>query len=202
MCDLSEPRQRLALLDRDGVIVENVKRSIKRVRDFRLIPKAVEAIVRLNAEGYRVVVCTNQPEVCRGAMSEGQLDEIHSELQQILAAQGAMIEEFICCTSAKKNPRLKPAGGMLTDALHRYQAQASVTPFIGDQIDDLKAAFHAGCLGVLVRTGLGEKALRFKPPEYLLPLRVADDLLDAVEIVLRTGRPPSSPALPVLGARH
>ena len=49
---------------------------------------------------------------------------------------------------------------MLREALARFGARAADTPFVGDQVEDLKAAFHAGCRRVLVRTGLGRKRQR------------------------------------------
>jgi len=49
---------------------------------------------------------------------------------------------------------------MLREALAIYGAKAAETPFVDDQADDLKGAFHAGCPRILVRTGLGRRALR------------------------------------------
>ena len=63
----------------------------------------------------------------------------------------------MCCICERKTPRMKPAAGMLREALARFGARAADTPFVGDQVEDLKAAFHAGCRRVLVRTGLGRK---------------------------------------------
>jgi D-glycero-D-manno-heptose 1,7-bisphosphate phosphatase len=68
---------------------------------------------------------------------------------------------------------------MLREALAHYGARAQETPFVGDQADDLKAAFHAGCRRILVRTGLGEKALAVGLPDYLKPFTVAGDLREA-----------------------
>ena len=65
----------------------------------------------------------------------------------------------------RKTPRMKPAAGMLREALVGYGANPADTPFVGDQLDDLKAAFHAGCRRVLVRTGLGRKALEGGLPD-------------------------------------
>jgi len=74
---------------------------------------------------------------------------------------------------------------MLKEALSHYGAQASDTPFIGDQADDLKAAFHAGCRRILVRTGLGTKALAVGISDYLKPFGVADNLLAAALGILQ-----------------
>ena len=78
--------------------------------------------------------------------------------------------------------------GMLGEALARYRAIPAETPFVGDQVDDLKAAFHVGCRRVLVRTGLGRKALEDGLPQYVSPVAVHDDLAAVVDAQL-AGKP-------------
>jgi D-glycero-D-manno-heptose 1,7-bisphosphate phosphatase len=73
---------------------------------------------------------------------------------------------------------------MLGEALARYRAIPAETPYVGDQADDLKAAFHAGCRRVLVRTGLGRKALEDGLPQYVSPVAVHDDLGAVVDAQL------------------
>jgi D-glycero-D-manno-heptose 1,7-bisphosphate phosphatase len=80
--------------------------------------------------------------------------------------------------------RAQDPAGMLREALADYGARAAETPFVGDQVNDLKAAFHAGCPRVLVRTGLGWKALEDGLPPYLEPVAVCDDLAAAVDAYL------------------
>ena len=175
----------LFLLDRDGVVVVNRKDNIKTPAGLQLIPGAAEAIARLNRAGYDVAICTNQPEVARGVMSHEELDAVHEALTAMLAAKGARIGRILCCTCDAKSPRMKPAAGMLQEALANYGARAANTPFVGDQLADLKAAFHAGCPRVLVCTGLGRKALEGGLPQYLEPVAVHDDLAAAVDAHFR-----------------
>ena len=177
----------LFLLDRDGVLVVNCKDNIKTAADLKLIPGSAEAIARLNAAGFDVAICTNQPEVARGAMSHEQLDAVHEALKGMLQAKGAQVGAILCCTCDRKTPRMKPWPGMLREALARYGATAAATPFIGDQADDLKAAFHAGCKPVLVRTGLGDKALADGLPSYIGPMAIHDDLAAVVDDHLANG---------------
>ncbi len=174
----------LFLLDRDGVVVVNRKDNIKTPAGLALIPGAAEAIARLTAAGIDVAICTNQPEVARGAMSHDQLDAVHDALSRMLAAKGARVGRILSCICDRKTPRMKPAAGMLREALANYGARAAETPFVGDQVDDLKAAFHAGCPRVLVRTGLGQRALEDGLPQYLEPVAVYDDLGAAVDAYL------------------
>lgn len=171
----------LYLIDRDGVVVVNRRDNIKTRAQLELIHGSADAIGRLNRAGFDVAICTNQPEVARGAMTHAELDAVHDALRQMLAAQGARIDAILCCTCERKTPRLKPAPGLLIEALSRFGAEAKQTPFVGDQADDLKAAFHAGCPPVLVRTGLGRKALEDGMPAWVGPVAVYDDLAAAVD---------------------
>jgi D-glycero-D-manno-heptose 1,7-bisphosphate phosphatase len=174
----------LFLLDRDGVVLVNRPTNIKMPADLEFLPGAPEAIARLNAAGFSVAICTNQPEVARGAMTPRQLDAVHAALQEMLAAKGARVDTILCCCRDCKCPRRKPAAGMLIEALMRYGAAPADTPFVGDQLDDLKAAFHARCKRVLVRTGLGRQTLEEGIPDYVSPISVHEDLCAAVEAQL------------------
>jgi D-glycero-D-manno-heptose 1,7-bisphosphate phosphatase len=178
----------LFLLDRDGVVVVNRKDNIKTPAGLVLIPGSAEGIARLNAAGIDVAICTNQPEVARGAMSREDLDAVHDALAAMLAAKGARLWRILSCICEHKTPRMKPGGGMLREALVSYGARAAETPFVGDQADDLKAAFHAGCPRVLVRTGLGRKTLKEGLPDYVQPVAVYDDLAAVVEAHLGNRR--------------
>src|SRR5215475_5169460 len=104
---------KLFLLDRDGVVVVNRRDNIKSAEQLVLVPGAAEAIARLNSAGWRVALCTNQPEVGRGAMTKQQLDAVHEELEARLAETGARLDLILCCTSIRKCPTRKPAAGML-----------------------------------------------------------------------------------------
>lgn len=178
---------KLALLDRDGVIVVNRATNIKRPEDITLIKGAAEGISRLNADGFTVAICTNQPEVARGAMTEPELQGVHVALVALLKARGAVVDRIFSCTNFRKCPYRKPAAGMLREALAYYGANPEQTPFVGDQADDLRAAFHARCRRILVTTGLGAKALVAGFPHYLQPVIVCEDLLAAAARIVQSG---------------
>ena len=178
---------RLCLLDRDGVVVVNRSDNIKRPDQLTLIAGAGEAIARLNRARLAVAICTNQPEVGRGAMTREELDAVHGALQARLSEAGASADRIFTCASIFKCPRRKPGPGMLREALAAFGARAAETPFIGDQVDDLRAAFHTGCPRVLVKTGLGDKTLAGGLPDYVAPVAVYTDLAQAVQGLLNEG---------------
>jgi D-glycero-D-manno-heptose 1,7-bisphosphate phosphatase len=177
---------RLFLLDRDGVL--NVDRGdfVKHPGELVMIPGAARAVARLNQAGIRVAICTNQSVVGRGIIGRDQLDRIHRELAERLAAEKARIDLLLDCTDHpdRSGPRRKPQPAMLLEALRHFGARAADTPMAGDTLGDLQAAQRAGCKRVLVRTGQGQKTQGAGLPEEVLPVSVHEDLGAAVEAYL------------------
>jgi D-glycero-D-manno-heptose 1,7-bisphosphate phosphatase len=109
-------------------------------------------------------------------MTLAQLRQVHRALDAMLRSEGAMIDHIFSSTSSL----------MLREALAYYGARTEETPFVGDRADDLKAAFHAGCRRVLVRTGLGAKAVASGLPDYVRPVTICENLHTAAVAVVRS----------------
>ncbi|MBM3538577.1 MAG: HAD-IIIA family hydrolase [Alphaproteobacteria bacterium] len=177
---------RLVLLDRDGVLNEEVPNYVKHPGELRLLAGSARAVARLNRAGTKVAVCTNQSAVGRGIIDEAMLERVHQQLREELAREGAHLDAIFACTDHpdRATRRRKPGPGMLEEALSRFKATPSETPMIGDHRRDLEAALAAGCQRHLVRTGHGAKAQAEGIPPALLPVRVHDDLAAAVAALL------------------
>ena len=150
----------LLLLDRDGVINQDLPQGVRRREDFHLIPGSLKAIADFKKKGVRVAVVSNQALVGRGELSPQGLDALHQFLQDELALLGAQIDHFFVCTDKDPSARRKPAPGMLLEAMALFQASPLETVMVGDDLRDFEAARGAGCSFVLVRTGKGERHLK------------------------------------------
>lgn len=177
---------RLALLDRDGVLNQDRPQSVRSPGDLVLLPRAGEAVARLNRAGVRVAIVSNQSVVGRGIIDAAMLDRIHDRLRDELARDGGRIDAILIAPDAPDapTPRRKPGDAMLREALARFGAAAAETPMIGDDLRDLEAAAAVGCRRVLVRTGKGRATQAAGLPPHVLPVAVYEDLWSAVDALL------------------
>jgi D-glycero-D-manno-heptose 1,7-bisphosphate phosphatase len=152
-------KDRLIILDRDGVINVDSDRFIKHPDEWKPIPGSLEGIALLNQAGYRVVVATNQSGVGRGLFDMVTLNAIHEKMMDALVRVGGRIEAvFFCPHAANAGCECrKPAIGMFVEISQRYSIPLSRVPCIGDSLRDLEAALTAGAQPILVLTGKGER---------------------------------------------
>jgi len=76
---------KLVILDRDGVINFDSAQFIKSPEEWKPIPGSLAAIARLNQQGYRVVVATNQSGIGRGLFGMDTLNAIHDKMLKAAA---------------------------------------------------------------------------------------------------------------------
>ena len=150
---------KLVILDRDGVINHDSDQFIKSPREWKPIDGAVEAIARLNQNGYRVVVATNQSGIGRGLFDMATFNAINDKMMELVFRQGGRIDAiFFCpCTAEQQCHCRKPDTGMFEDIAARFGVGLNGVPAIGDSLRDLEAAAKVGCVPILVLTGKGKK---------------------------------------------
>jgi len=178
--------KKLVILDRDGVINADSDEYIKSPAEWHPIPGSLEAIARLNQNGYQVAIATNQMAIARGLIDMRMLNAIHQKLYLSALAVGAHINAIFFCPHAIDEfcDCRKPRPGMLTEIGKRFAISLKGVPMVGDALRDMQAAFEVGCAPYLVRTGKGEKTLQTGglPPGT----QVFDNLASVVEQLLKT----------------
>ena len=148
---------KLVILDRDGVINYDSAEFIKKPSEWKPIPGSLEAIARLNQDGYRVVVATNQSGIGRGLFDMAALNAIHDKMHKALGLAGGRIDAVFYCPHAQEADCgcRKPKPGLLEDIAHRFNTELAEVPCIGDSLRDLQAAAAVGAQPILVLTGKG-----------------------------------------------
>jgi histidinol-phosphate phosphatase family protein len=168
------------LLDRDGTLIEE-RHYLSDPGGVALIPGVVEGLRALRAEGFAVVVATNQAGVGRGLFSEEHVAAVHARLSELLAAQGARLDGIFYCPhhpDAGCDCR-KPATGLARQAAAALGPGAAPVAVVGDKRCDIDLARALGVPGILVTTGYGASELAAAEPDYLV------DSLVEVAAVLR-----------------
>jgi D-glycero-D-manno-heptose 1,7-bisphosphate phosphatase len=150
---------KLVILDRDGVINFDSAQFIKSPAEWKPIPGSLEAIARLNQNGYKVVVATNQSGIGRGLFDMETLNSIHSKMHKALFAVGGRVDAVFYCPHAADSACdcRKPMPGMFKRISETLNANLKGVPAIGDSLRDLKACAVLGCQPMLVHTGKGNK---------------------------------------------
>ena len=171
---------KLAILDRDGVINFDSDQYIKSPLEWRPIPGSIEAIARLNQNGYRIAVATNQSGIGRGLFDMATLNAINDKMMELVFRQGGRIDALFFCphTAAEDCACRKPKTGMLEEIAARFHTELKGVPTIGDSLKDLQAAEAVGAQPILVLTGKGAQTkLEGGMPKKTL---VFDNLAEAV----------------------
>ena len=151
----------MAFLDRDGVI--NVDVGYAHRSDQIIWTEGIfDALVRLDAAGYRVVVVSNQSGIARGLFTPDDVEALHRWMGDEIAGRGGGIDAFYYCPFFAEAPLAayrcdhedrKPHPGMLLKALARFPTDTARSFLIGDKHSDLEAAQAANIRGFLFTGG-------------------------------------------------
>ena len=179
-------------VDRDGTLIEGIP-YLHSPEQVRLIPGTGEAVARLNAEGYAVVLVTNQSGVARGYFPESAVARVHARLGEALHAHGAHLDALFHCphhpdgrlASFRTKCRCrKPGPGMIERARKALGLEGGRQFVIGDNDVDLGLAHTVDLPGILVRTGYGREKETALLASATPPVRVAETFADAVAWIL------------------
>ncbi|PWR25113.1 HAD hydrolase-like protein [Zavarzinia aquatilis] len=175
---------RLVVLERDGVLLEPVAPAIRHPGEMRLLPGAGAALARLNRAGTLVAVLTRQPLLGRGPLDEAMLLRQHEQLRDLLAPAGARLDHIGHVGGATGRDPGPAAAPALRELLRLLRVAPDDAVFIGHCLDDLQAASAAGVARILVRSGQGRATQGAGIPAEVMPLRLVDDIVGAVNRLL------------------
>lgn len=191
--------KRAVFLDRDGVINHNwfnpatqEWESPVRPGDFRLRAGVLEAIARLQAAGYRLILVSNQPSAAKGKCTIDDLKAVQSAFATMLDKAGIVFEEFNYAYSHPKavvagmtEPahERKPSPYFLERAIARYGLDKGQCWMVGDRGTDIECGHRAGVRTLQVKGAEPDG----KEVSDIVPDYRSEDLAGAVDIILGTG---------------
>jgi len=108
----------------------------------------------LRADGWLLIVVTNQPDVARGTKSREDVEAINLHLQQLLP-----IDEFRTCyhDSGDGCDCRKPLPGALLAAAQVHNIDLTSSYMVGDRWRDTEAGERAGCKTIFIDYCYAEK---------------------------------------------
>lgn len=139
------------LLDRDGTLIVDTG-YLSNAADVRLLPGAAEALRRLRAMGYALVVVSNQSGVGRGLTSAPEAAAVDQRFRELFSAAGIEFDAVYYCPhppDAGCDCR-KPEPGLLLAAQQELGLDLGASFMAGDRLADVAAGRNAGARGVLV----------------------------------------------------
>lgn len=172
-------------LDRDGVLidthlVDGVTRPTPDVTGMRVLPGVDDALARLRAGGFALVVVTNQPDVRRGLQQRERIVAINDALQRRFAFDAVQVcfhDTPDACECRKPKP------GLLLAAARALDLSLPDSYMVGDRATDVEAGRRAGCRTVFVtHAGVSSAKADF----------IADNLPAATDWILTDCARPSS----------
>ena len=174
-------------LDRDGVLNEAILRDgkpypPKTPEEMKLTSGASKLLTRLKANGFLLLVVTNQPDVARGSQER----ELVEQMELRLRSQLPLDDVLTCYHDDEDNCDCrKPRPGLMLRAAQRYGIDLSRSYMIGDRWRDIDAGAKAGVRTVWIDQGYAERAPAAAPSARV------QSLSEAVDWILQDAKEPA-----------
>ena len=152
----------LAILDRDGTIVEGVPAADGHMSSafspdrLRFLPRALDGLRVLRDAGFVLTIATNQPGAAKGQATREDIARTNAALLAMLAAESIHVAHLEVClhhpVGGPSGDRAlvgpcecrKPRPGMLLKLLTITGSDRATTWMIGDSTVDVEAGQAAG----------------------------------------------------------
>jgi D-glycero-D-manno-heptose 1,7-bisphosphate phosphatase len=182
-----EPSKRAVFLDRDGVLNENRPDYVRSVEEAVILPRAPEAVKRLNEAGFFTAVVTNQSSVGRGVMTAEACEKVNTFILDEFKKRGAPLGGSYLCPHAPEAgcDCRKPRPGLLLRAAREHGLDLKRSYLVGDAVTDIEAALAAGVSPLMVRSGRGFDQEPMLREQGYSDVPVFADLWDAANFLLR-----------------
>lgn len=152
-------KNKAVFLDRDGVLNQAVVRNGKphppaNAAELVLAPNAKLALRELKAQGFLLLVVTNQPDVAKGITTRVAVDEINRKL----ASELPVDDVFVCYhQDSDRCDCRKPKPGMILESARKHNVDLTESFMVGDRWRDVEAGQNAGCRTVFIDGGYEEQ---------------------------------------------
>lgn len=179
------PHPSIALLDRDGTIIED-RAYLADPDGVTLLPGAVEGLRQLREAGWCLVVITNQSGIGSGRITPAQLAAVNQRMVALLAVAGVTLDGIYACPHRPDEGCAcrKPGTGLADQAAADLGLTLAHSIVVGDKAIDLALARRLGVPAFLVTTGDGATTVAANSV-------TADYVVDGLDAVARISTHPA-----------
>lgn len=170
-------KNKAVFLDRDGVLNQAVVRNGKpyppaNAAELALAPNATAALRELKAQGFLLLVVTNQPDVAKGITTRAAVDDINRKL----ASELPLDDVFVCFHQDSDHCDCrKPKPGMILEGARKHNVDLAESFMVGDRWRDVEAGQNAGCRTIFIDGGYEERQPARPPDATVHSLKEATD---------------------------
>lgn len=181
--------RKAVFLDKDGTLVKDVPYNVDPEK-IALEPYALDALKRLQDNGYNLILVSNQSGIALGHFTEADLHPVKFRIAELLHRNEIILKGFYYCPHHKDGTVAayameckcrKPEPGMLLRAAQEHKIDLFNSWMIGDILDDVEAGKKAGCKTILLNNGNETEWLLY---EKRKPTFIVNNLKEAAELIL------------------
>ncbi|MEJ7737498.1 MAG: HAD family hydrolase [Chitinophagaceae bacterium] len=176
-------------IDKDGTLIHDIPYNVNPSL-ISLQEGALDGLQLLKANGFLLVVITNQAGIAHGYFQEKALEAVQEKIRQLLKPRGVHLSGFYYCPHhplgksreyAIECDCRKPGTGMILEAADHLDIDLSRSWMIGDILHDIEAGNKAGCHTILINNG---NETEWIMNEYRKPHYMADNIRQAADFIL------------------
>ncbi|MEZ4741644.1 MAG: HAD family hydrolase [Bdellovibrionota bacterium] len=155
-------KKKAIFLDRDGVL--NLDTGyVYKTTELQILPGVGEALKGLKAQGFLLLVITNQSGIARGYFNEQDVEKLHKFMNQELETNyGVAIDDFFICPHHPKGKIAKyraecicrkPKPNLVQQAMKRWNVNLNASYLVGDKASDIELGINLGIQSIQVVSG-------------------------------------------------
>jgi D-sedoheptulose 7-phosphate isomerase len=150
----AEPPKPVLFVDRDGTLMRDSGYP-SRPEDVELLPGAAAGLRAFAADGFHLVVVTNQSGISRGLFSIADAERVNGALIAQLRAVGVEVDAVLMCTHAPEEGCAcrKPGTALFEGWLRHRNVDPARSWMVGDRASDIDAGRALGLRTALVVGG-------------------------------------------------